>query len=163
RPMGRCSGKALSGTLDYLAPERGTGEPIDGRADLYSLGCTFYHLLTGQVPFPDGACSAKPLRHRLDTPVPVSQLRPEVPLTVAAVVAKLMARDPADRYATAAEALASLEALRARVAAPAEPLRLRRRRFPGALALLGAVVLGSALAGAARLAPPAAPTAAAKG
>jgi serine/threonine protein kinase len=151
RPIDRASGKSLWGTFDYMAPERGMGEPIDARSDLYSLGCTFYHLLTGQAPFPDGAWSAKLLRHRLDTPVPVRQLRPDVPLTVAAVVAKLLARDPADRYATAAEALASLEVLSAPVAAP--PARPRRRRFPSALALLGAVVLGSALAGAARLAP----------
>ena len=56
----------LDGTPDYMAPERGGGEAIDGRSDLYSLGCTFYHLLTGRPPFSGGAGSAKLLRHRIE-------------------------------------------------------------------------------------------------
>ena len=67
----RDGGDDLEGTPDYLAPKRGGGDPIDGRSDLYSLGCTFYHLLTGQPPFPGGDAAAKVLRHRLDAPAPV--------------------------------------------------------------------------------------------
>ena len=67
----------LNGTPDYLAPERGAGDAVDGRADVYSLGCTFYHLLTGQPPFPGGDWSGKLLRHRLDSPTPIPTLRPD--------------------------------------------------------------------------------------
>ena len=103
----------LEGTPDYLAPERAAGGPIDGRSDLYSLGCTFYHLLTGQPPFPGGDWADKVRRHRLETPPPVRELRPDLPAAAAAVVERLMARDAHDRYATAAEAAADLETGRA--------------------------------------------------
>src|SRR5262249_43118788 len=55
----------LCGTPDYLAPERGLGAPADIRGDIYSLGCTFYQLLTGRVPYPGGDTTGKMLRHRL--------------------------------------------------------------------------------------------------
>src|SRR5262249_60077128 len=62
----------LCGAPDYMAPERGMGEaPPDLRGDLYSLGCTFYHLLTGRVPFPGGNWTSKLLRHRLEAPAPL--------------------------------------------------------------------------------------------
>jgi serine/threonine protein kinase len=99
----------LDGTPDYMAPERGGGDPIDGRSDLYSLGCTFYHLLTGQPPFPGGDGAAKLLRHRIDAPPPVRDLRPEISTAVAAVVERLTARDAADRFATAAAVAEALE------------------------------------------------------
>ncbi len=73
------AGDDLEGTPDYMAPERGGGDPTDGRSDLYSLGCTFYHLLTGQPPFPGGDWAAKLLRHRLDAPAPVRARRPDLP------------------------------------------------------------------------------------
>ncbi len=108
--IGAAAEDDLDGTPDYMAPERGGEKPIDGRSDLYSLGCTFYHLLTGQPPFPGGAGSAKLLRHRIDTPPPVGELRPDLPAAVAAVVERLTARAAADRFATAAEVAAALEA-----------------------------------------------------
>jgi hypothetical protein len=139
----------LSGTIDYLAPERGMGNvPADGRADLYSLGCTFYHLLTGRVPFPGGTWTEKLLRHRLEAPVPVRALRPEVPAAVAAVVERLMAHDPADRYPSPA---AVAEALPAPVsAAPVAPRR--GRALPWAVAALSAALVGTLLGVGARLA-----------
>src|SRR5262249_41121927 len=73
----------------------------DLRGDLYSLGCTFYHLLTGRVPFPGGNWTSKLLRHRLEAPAPVRSLRPEVPPEAAAVVERLMAREPERRYPAA--------------------------------------------------------------
>jgi serine/threonine-protein kinase len=100
----------LDGTPDYMAPERGGEALIDGRSDLYSLGCTFYHLLTGQPPFPGGDGAAKVLRHRIDALPSVWQLRPDVPDNVVAVVARLTVRDPADRCATAADAAAAIDA-----------------------------------------------------
>jgi serine/threonine protein kinase len=100
----------LDGTPDYLAPEHGAGDGLDGRSDVYSLGCTFYHLLTGQPPFPGGDWAGKLLRHRLDSPTPIQTLRPDVPLEIAAILNRMTARDPADRYATAADAAVALDA-----------------------------------------------------
>jgi serine/threonine-protein kinase len=101
----------LSGTPDFMAPERGEDrDHADIRADLYSLGCTFYFLLTGRLPFPGGAWTEKLLRHRLDPPVPLAELRPEAPVEVVAVVERLMAKRAEDRYPTPA---AVVEALRA--------------------------------------------------
>jgi serine/threonine protein kinase/DNA-binding beta-propeller fold protein YncE len=97
------------GTPDYLAPEQALGaHGVDIRADLYSLGCTFYYLLTGRVPFPGESVAGKLLRHQLDEPEPVERLRPGVPPGVAAVVRRLMAKRPEDRYQTPAEVVAAL-------------------------------------------------------
>jgi serine/threonine-protein kinase len=88
-----------AGTPDYMAPEQAhPGGPLDGRSDLYSLGCTFYYLLTGRVPYPGGSWTEKLLRHGLERPRAVTDLRPEVPPTVAAVVERLMAKQPEERY-----------------------------------------------------------------
>ncbi len=99
----------VMGTPDYIAPEQAIdSHDVDIRADLYSLGCTLYFLLTGKVPFPGGEALQKLLKHRLDEPVPVEQLRRSVPPGVAAVVRKMMAKQPEDRCQTPAEAAAAL-------------------------------------------------------
>ena len=101
--------RELAGTPDFMAPEVARGNAqADTRSDQYSLGCTFYYLLTGQAPFPGGTWLEKLMRHQLDAPTPVRQLRPEVPLEVAAVVERLMAPAPDDRYANAAQAAVEL-------------------------------------------------------
>ena len=98
------------GTLDYIAPEQAMdSHRVDIRADLYSLGCTFYYLLTGHVPFPGGEALAKLLKHRTEEPRPLEQLRPDVPGPVAALVRKLMAKSPQDRFQTPAELAVALE------------------------------------------------------
>lgn len=102
-----------SDTFDFIAPERSTGDdPADIRADLYSLGCVFYFLLTGQVPFPDGSPADKLRRHREEAPRPIEELRPEVPPEVAAIVRRLLAKDPNERHQTPGELAAELTALR---------------------------------------------------
>jgi formylglycine-generating enzyme required for sulfatase activity len=89
------------GTADYLAPEQAlNSKGIDIRADLYSLGCTLYHMLTGQVPFADDSLAGKLLAHQQKAAVGVEVLRPELPRGLAAVVRRLMAKDPAERYQT---------------------------------------------------------------
>lgn len=100
------------GTPDYVAPEQ-LEDPhkADLRADLYSLGCTFYFLLVGQVPFPGGTLIQKLDRQRWQTPPSVDQLRPEIPPGVAAVVRRLMAKHPDDRYQNPAELVSALEQL----------------------------------------------------
>jgi serine/threonine-protein kinase len=100
----------VMGTPDYIAPEQARdARQADIRADLYSLGCTLYFLLTGQPPFPQGAVIEKLLMHQLDEPRPVESLRPDVPASLAAVLQKLISKRPEDRYQTPAEAAAALE------------------------------------------------------
>ncbi len=90
------AGDVVMGTPDYLSPEQGRSlAAADIRSDLYSLGCTFYFLLTGEVPFPGGTPLEKLERHATVDPEPVEQLRPVVPPGVAALVRRLMAKDPA--------------------------------------------------------------------
>ena len=105
-------GRTVTGTLDYIAPEQAADAgAVDARADLYSLGCTLYFLLSGRVPFPGGKPVEKVSRHRSEEPAPLEGLRPDVPPAVAAVVRRLMAKRPEDRYRTAAEAAAALAAV----------------------------------------------------
>jgi DNA-binding NtrC family response regulator len=105
---------AVLGTPDYIAPEQAlNARTVDIRADLYSLGCTFYHFLTGQAPFNGSTWTQKLLQHQLEAPAPVEQLRPDVPPAVAAVVRRLMAKHPQDRYQTPAEVVAALGPLAA--------------------------------------------------
>jgi serine/threonine protein kinase len=106
---------AVMGSPDYIAPEQAMGaHNVDIRADLYSLGCTFYHMLAGQVPFPGGTLGAKLVRHKLEEPERIERLRPEVPPALAAIVHRLMAKRPEDRYQTPAEVAAVLGQLIAR-------------------------------------------------
>ncbi|MBY0456671.1 MAG: hypothetical protein K2V38_04985, partial [Gemmataceae bacterium] len=89
-------------TPDYMAPEQAkNSRSVDARADLYSLGCTLYYLLTGQPPFPSGGAIEKLVKHQTDQPAPLQALRPAVPTEVAEIVARLMAKRPDDRFPTA--------------------------------------------------------------
>jgi serine/threonine protein kinase len=94
-------GGTVIGTADYVAPEQ-LEDPhgADIRADLYSLGCTFYFLLTGQVPFPGGTMLSKIDKQRWHQPTSLTHLRGDIPPAVARVVEKLMAKRPADRFPT---------------------------------------------------------------
>src|SRR5205823_1900187 len=93
----------VMGTPDFLSPEQARSlHNTDTRTDLYSLGCTLYYLLSGQVPFPGGTSIEKLIRHNTEVPTPLEQLRPDVPPLVAAVLRQLMATQPDDRLQTAA-------------------------------------------------------------
>jgi serine/threonine-protein kinase len=103
----------IAAAVDYMAPERAThAQDVDIRADLYSLGCVFYYLLTGRLPFPGGSPAEKVQRHRSLMPVAVEHLRPEVPEAVVAVLEKLLAKRPENRYQTPAELVTALERTR---------------------------------------------------
>jgi serine/threonine-protein kinase len=92
------------GTPDYLSPVQALNpRSTDGRSDLYALGSTLYCLLTGQPPFPGGSAVEKVLRQLREEPEPVEAIRPGVPPALTALVRKLMARCPEDRFQTAAE------------------------------------------------------------
>jgi serine/threonine protein kinase len=94
----------MMGTADYIAPEQARdARSVDHRADIYSLGCTFYHLLAGHPPFPGGSALQKIHNHFKVEPPPLVSLRPEVPGEVSAIVQKMIAKDPDYRYQTLAE------------------------------------------------------------
>ncbi len=118
---------AVLGTPDFIAPEQARDARVaDARSDLYSLGCTFHFILTGEVPFPANSAMEKLLKHYLEEPPRVEALRPEVPATLGQIVRKLMAKAPEQRFQTPAQLgreLAALLDIRARVPA-AIPLAL---------------------------------------
>ena len=100
------------GTADYVAPEQIQGHAIDGRADIYSLGCVLYEMLTGQVAYPKDGDIAKLWAHISNPPPQPSAARGELVPAFDEVVARATAKDPADRYATAGEmATAAREAI----------------------------------------------------
>jgi serine/threonine protein kinase len=105
-------GGAVIGTADYVAPEQ-LEDPhgADIRADLYSLGCTFYFLLTGQVPFPGGSLLSKLDKQRWHMPAPIASVRSEIPEAVTKVARRLMEKAPAGRYQTPAELIDALTSL----------------------------------------------------
>jgi formylglycine-generating enzyme required for sulfatase activity/serine/threonine protein kinase len=102
----------VMGTPDYIAPEQArNAHHADIRADLYSLGCTMYYLLSGKPPFPGGTLTEKLLKHQMDTPVSLRQFRPDVPETVERVLTTLLAKRPEERYQTPGELATALEAI----------------------------------------------------
>jgi WD40 repeat protein len=142
------------GTPDYMAPEQGLDpRRADVRADIYSLGCTLYHLLAGHPPFPGGTPLQKLLSHQDRRPQPLAEVRPEVPPTLAQLVERMTDRDPALRPQTPAEVVRELapfvQASSLRTAPPlpaaqpgGSPPRFRFRKHR--TLLLGGVLLAAA-------------------
>jgi serine/threonine protein kinase len=99
----------ILGTADFIAPEQtASGRSVDSRADIYSLGCTLYFLLTGRVPFPGGTVIEKMIRHAADDPPSISGVRPDLPPALATAVHKMMAKRPEDRFQTPVEVVRAL-------------------------------------------------------
>jgi WD40 repeat protein/serine/threonine protein kinase len=143
------------GTMDYIAPEQARGEAVDGRADLYALGAVAYRMLSGRLPFEADTPTGMLFQHAYAAPHPFREAAPDVPAGLAAVVERLMAKDPADRYRTAADALADLRRFREEASVPttvedlvapeAAPGSRQRRRIGVAVGLgLLVAVLGPA-------------------
>jgi WD40 repeat protein/serine/threonine protein kinase len=89
---------AILGTADYLAPEQVEDSAVDIRADIYSLGATFYFLLAGHAPFHDKTVPQKLLCHRMRQPRPLAALRNDIPAGLAAVLDRMMAKKPEERF-----------------------------------------------------------------
>ena len=97
------------GTADYIAPEQVTdSRNVDGRADIYSLGCTFYFLLTGHRPFTKSTIMELLMAHQTEQPEPIGKFRPDVPFELEAIIDKMIAKSPFQRYQTAKEAAEKL-------------------------------------------------------
>lgn len=108
---------ALIGTLAYMSPEQCQSGALDGRSDIYSLGCVLYEMLTGSVPFDGVSAQAIIARHLGDPVPPIHTVRPAAPVGVERALLKALAKVPADRHASARE---FAEALRKRVTIPDE-------------------------------------------
>jgi WD40 repeat protein/serine/threonine protein kinase len=134
--------KSILGTLDFLAPEQAVdSHQVDIRADIYSLGATFYFLLTGRPPFEGKPITAKLWCHQAEEPSPIRDFAPEAPDALADIIAKMMAKDPDQRYA---DPLAVVDALASwtQVPIPPPPEKEMPRLSPAALRVVTAQVPG---------------------
>ena len=93
----------IAGTPQFMAPEQASGEAVDHRADLFSLGSVLYAMCTGRPPFRAGTALAVLRRVAVDTPRPIREVNPDIPGWLAAVVARLHAKDPVERFQSATE------------------------------------------------------------
>ncbi len=100
------------GTPLYMSPEQVQGHTLDHRSDIYSLGVTCYHLLTGEPPFRGATAFDVALKHVQDEPRPIAELRPDLPADLCGMVHKMMAKTPGDRYQSAREILRDLSKVR---------------------------------------------------
>jgi hypothetical protein len=139
-------GFAIFGTPEYMAPEQVSGDPVDGRADLYALGCVLYEMLTGTAAF-EGSSSVVVMGKQLHETPPAPRVRAPkrpIPRAVEAAVLRAMAKSPSARFATATAMREALEDARG---APVRR-RERARRVAGAVLMGGAIV--AAAVGSAR-------------
>lgn len=87
------------GTADYLAPEQAIdSHGVDSRADIYSLGCSFFYVLTGHAPFPEGTLPQRLMKHQKEPPPPIRDERPDAPQDLVDICERMMAKKPDDRY-----------------------------------------------------------------
>ncbi|REK18834.1 MAG: serine/threonine protein kinase [Planctomycetota bacterium] len=99
----------MIGTVDYLAPEQALdSHKVDARADIYSLGCTFYFLLTGDAPFPQGTIPQRLMRHQSADPTDIREFRPDVPEALVSICRKMMAKSVDTRYQSGDEVAEAL-------------------------------------------------------
>jgi serine/threonine protein kinase len=108
----------ITGTPQFMAPEQARGEPLDGRADLFSLGCVLYALAAGRPPFRASTTLAVLKKICEEEPRPIRELNPEIPEWLAAIIRKLLAKESAARIASAAELAELLEQCLAHVQRP---------------------------------------------
>jgi serine/threonine-protein kinase len=128
----------IVGTLQYMSPEQLAGEPVDGRSDVYALGCILYEMLTGESAFAGPTFEARLSRRLTGAPLRPRDANPAVPAWLDAVVARALSRDPGQRFQTAS---GLRDALTTGAAAHAAPTPRARRLWFSAGALAGVAVL----------------------
>ncbi len=152
----------VMGTVHYMSPEQALGERVDARSDLFSLGVVLYEMLTGRLPFkaPSVTATIDAIVHR--EPVAATRLRADLPRTVDRVLARALAKKPADRYQRASDVAVDLEALRRHAPPPGAPrpwlgpgAGRHRRLFAAALLAAAAGLVLASLWRATGPAPPA--------
>ena len=130
----------LLGTLSYMAPEQLEGKEVDARTDIFAFGTVIHEMITGKRVF-DGQGGASVIAAILkETPPPLSQSNVRVPSELERIVAKMLAKNPNDRYATAAEVLVEARALQRSLREPS-PLRALRRATPALSIALGSIAI----------------------
>lgn len=102
---------SVYGSPHYMAPEQALGKPATNQSDIYSLGVTLYHMLTGKTPFKGKGKRSLILKHLHEEPKSVHRLVPILPKRVSEVVSNMMAKEPGERYLTFAQVLIELESL----------------------------------------------------
>jgi serine/threonine-protein kinase len=113
---------AILGTASYLSPEQAQGQPVDGRSDIYSLGCVLYEMVTGRPPFLGDSPVAVASKQVLEQPAPPSKLNADVTPDLDAVILRALAKNPANRYQSAEEFRADLERAKRGLPVDATPL-----------------------------------------
>jgi eukaryotic-like serine/threonine-protein kinase len=137
----------ILGTPSYMAPEQTRGEPVDARADVWSLGVVLYEMLAGRQPFVGGSGPAVVHAVLHETPEPLTHLRPEAPAELDRLLSRMLAKDPGQRHADASEVLADLRsALGLPTTDTASPSAARRPRRRLAWAALAVFALAAAVA-----------------
>src|SRR5262249_3970338 len=134
--------RGFVGTIDYVPPEQIEGGPIDGRADVYSLGCVFFECLAGERPFERDSELSVVFAHLNEPPPRVSEARPELPQELDAVFATALAKSPDDRYSSCGELVAAAQA--ALQGKTFVRRKVRRRRFLIAAAAVALAAAGTA-------------------
>src|SRR5262245_14675738 len=112
QPLNLTQSGVAMGTPLYMSPEQVEGKTVDPRTDIYSFGVTCYHLLAGQPPFRGQSAFEVALQHVQQEPVPLGQIRPDLPAELCALVHKMMAKRPEDRYQTGREIVRDVVRLR---------------------------------------------------
>ncbi|HUR94122.1 MAG TPA: serine/threonine-protein kinase, partial [Gemmatimonadales bacterium] len=133
---GKLTGSGMAvGTPAYMSPEQASGEPVDARTDVYSLGCVLYEMMAGEPPFTGPTPRAIIAKRLAASPLPLRAVRPSVPEPVEQAIGRALAPVPADRFPTAAEFAKALTAPEARAS--------KGRRVPrGVATLLMGLLLG---------------------
>jgi len=129
----------VSGTPHYMSPEQVAGDQLDGRSDVYSLGVVLYELATGRRPV-GGDTDAKVMANQIrQTPPPIGEIAADFPAPLAGVITRALAKDPAERWASAGDMAAALRAATApdKLLSPRLARRKARRRWYGRMAMVG--------------------------
>jgi serine/threonine protein kinase/tetratricopeptide (TPR) repeat protein len=129
------------GTVSYMSPEQARGSPLDARTDLFSLGTVIYEMATGKTPFGGGSTADVFVALLRENPPPVSKINPAMPRQLDAIVAKLLAKDVAMRYASAEELQEDLEGVSLAAAPPPAKSSAGKPKWPWVAGAAGVALL----------------------